>query len=93
MTNNQIIFQNAIALAEAGILKTDENGMPETIHTYKGWQDLGFQVQKGQTAVAKFAIWKHTPARTKKDGTEMPEGMFLKTSAWFTFDQVAPAQN
>ena len=32
MTNNQIIFQNAIALAEAGILKTDENGLLET-HT------------------------------------------------------------
>lgn len=89
MTNSQIIMNNSIALAEAGILKIGADGLPETIHTYEGWRSIGFQVQKGQKAVAKFAIWKHTPARTKKDGTEMPEGMFLKTSAWFTADQVA----
>ena len=89
MTNNQIIFQNAIALAEAGILKVGADGLPETIHTYEGWRSIGFQVQKGQKAVAKFAIWKHAPARTKKDGTVKPETMFLKTAAWFTADQVA----
>lgn len=89
MTNSQIIMNNSIALAEAGILKVGADGLPETIHTYEGWRSIGFQVQKGQKAVAKFAIWKHAPARTKKDGTVKPETMFLKTAAWFTADQVA----
>ena len=90
MTNAQIIMQARLDLAEAGVLKTDENGMPEVIHTYKGWQDLGFQVQKGSTHKAKFKIWKHNPARTKKDGTEVPEKMNFVWATWFTFDQVKP---
>ena len=33
---------------------------PEAIHTYKEWQKAGFQVQKGQKAIAKFTIWMWT---------------------------------
>ena len=38
---------------------------PETIHTYKEWQNLGMQVQKGQKAIAKFTIWMYA-SKTKK---------------------------
>jgi hypothetical protein len=39
---------------------------PEPIHTYKEWQNLGMQVQKGQKAVAKFQIWMWAKGKTKK---------------------------
>lgn len=72
MTNAEIIFQNRIFLMEQGVIQgipgtsvtvKDEQGerevlMPEEIHTYNAWKKLGYQVQKGQHAVAKFPIWK-----------------------------------
>jgi hypothetical protein len=33
---------------------------PEPIHTYAEWKKAGFQVQKGQKAVASFTIWMWT---------------------------------
>jgi len=38
---------------------------PEEIHTYKEWQNLGQQVQKGQKAIAKFTIWMYTDKASK----------------------------
>lgn len=38
---------------------------PEPIHTYKEWQNLGQQVQKGQKAIAKFTIWMYA-SKTKQ---------------------------
>lgn len=38
---------------------------PEAIHTYKEWQNLGQQVQKGQKAIAKFTIWMYTDKASK----------------------------
>jgi hypothetical protein len=38
---------------------------PEPIHTYKEWQNLGMQVQKGQKAIAKFTIWMYA-SKSKK---------------------------
>ena len=38
---------------------------PEAIHTYKEWQNLGMQVQKGQKAIAKFTIWMYTDKKSK----------------------------
>ena len=74
MTNAEIIFKAEQALAEAGKIRytgrvigtvTDDEGNvsplkeTEAIHTYKEWQNLGMQVQKGQKAVAKFKIWMY----------------------------------
>ena len=39
---------------------------PEEIHTYKEWQNLGQQVQKGQKAVAKFTIWMYAEGKKGK---------------------------
>lgn len=64
----------------------------EPIHTFAAWKAAGYIVKKGEKAIASFPIWKHTKARTVKDKegneTEKPARMFLKTSYFFTFDQV-----
>lgn len=47
---------------------------PEAIHTYKEWQNLGMQVQKGQKAVAKFTIWMYaskTKTYTKEEADKI----------------------
>jgi hypothetical protein len=70
MTNAQIIFNNRVFLMEQGVIKgvtgqtikwADEQGereilMPEEIHTFQTWKALGYQVQKGEHAVAKFPV-------------------------------------
>lgn len=105
MTNAEIIFNASQELAENGIIgytgnefeAIDGNGNPimiketETIHTYAAWQALGFQVQKGQKAVAKFRIWKHTVKKDKTTGKEEKK-MFMTNAAFFTAAQVAPIQ-
>ena len=118
MTNEKIIFNAAQDLMKQGIIKNtgrvlgyeeDKDGNrtmiyePEAIHTYQCWKGLGYQVQKGQKAVAKFKIWKHTTRPVKED--EIPEGvndatraileqpkenMFMVTSAFFSASQVEP---
>lgn len=74
----------------------DENGdevekeipEPEAIHTYAMWKQLGYQVQKGEKAVARFAIWKYVTNKNEDDEEE-PK-MFMKNAAWFKASQVAP---
>lgn len=49
---------------------------PEAIHTYKEWQKLGLQVQKGQKAIAKFTIWMYTDKKsnlTKEEADKINE--------------------
>lgn len=79
MTNQQIIFNESMALMEKGIIGTTgrtfevetEDGKvtiqePEAIHTFQMWKSLGRQVKKGEHAKAAFMIWKHT-VKTKKE--------------------------
>ena len=92
MTNAQIIFMQSQELAEEGKIKytgkifkaVNEAGEEieiketEEIHTYKEWQNLGQQVQKGQKAVAKFTIWMYTSKSkklTKEDADSINEIM------------------
>lgn len=117
MTNAQIILHESIRLMEDGVLKGSgqfgeietETGtitieLPEVIHTFNGWKELGYSVKKGEKSSIKFPIWKHTTKMLKTD-TESPElnkmnaqineqggqvNMFMKTAAWFTFSQVEP---
>lgn len=114
MTNAQIILTESFRLMEEGILKgsgtfgeTPDGQMvelPEDIHTFNGWKQLGYSVKKGEKAVAKFPIWKHTRKMMKTD-TPDPEmnkanamindqggktSMFMQTAAWFTASQVEP---
>ena len=103
MTNAQIIFNESQRLAKDGVLQytgremtyTDADGNQqviketEPIHTYNAWKALGFQVQKGQKAVAQFTIWKHCNGKVDEEtGEEKPGKMFMKKASFFTARQV-----
>lgn len=117
MTNAQIIFNESISLMEQGILKgsgqfaeietelgTKTIELPEAIHTFNGWKELGYSVKKGEKSNIKFPIWKHTVKMLNTDtGSEElnkmnqqineqggQTNMFMKMSAWFTAAQVEP---
>ena len=101
MTNEMIIANAAQQLAEAGAIKytgrvfkaRDAAGQvielkeTEAIHTYNAWKALGFQVQRGQKAVAKLTIWKHA-TKTDEETGEEESRMFMKTAAFFSASQV-----
>lgn len=110
MTNKQIVAIESQRLAEEGILKYtgktykainaagEEITVKEVqpIHTYAGWQEIGYQVKKGQKSKVKFPIWKYTSG--KKKGMTEEEAQekgycFLKLSAWFTDEQVEPIES
>lgn len=113
MTNNQIIFSMEQQLAEEGKIKYTGRVMKattpegeeieiketESLHTYKEWQSLGFQVKKGQKAIAKFTIWNFTNKPSKavreaaeKEGKEVTTTghYYMKESSFFSDSQVEP---
>lgn len=112
MTNAQIIFNRAQELAKEGLIKYTgreyeaelDDGTKitiketESIHTYATWKSLGFQVKKGEKAVAKIQIWKYTSKTVEiedKDGntkTEEHSKTFLKIAAFFSASQVEAIQ-
>ena len=100
---NEMIITLELKLMEQGIIKGTgkfievENSdgekknleIPEEIHTYQAWKAKGYQVQKGEKAIAKFAIWKHVNGKVDEEtGKKRKDKMFLKVSAFFTIDQV-----
>ena len=102
MTNAMIVLVESVKLMEDGVIGgsgikgmvPDADGnekeieLPEAIHTFQTWKKLGYQVKKGEKAVAKFPIWKHTAAKHNDEGEEeKPSRMFMKTAAWFTISQ------
>lgn len=105
MTNAMIIMNESIRLMEQGVLKgsgrfaefESADGtkktveLPEAIHTFNGWKELGYKVKKGEHSNIKFSIWKHASKIVEKDGEEEEKSsMFMKVAAFFTFDQVEP---
>ena len=112
MTNAMIIAAEQIQLQKEGILKytgkyidvVGTDGMItkvleiQPIHTYNGWKARGYQVKKGEKAIAKFPIWKYVAKVSKEtaevfdpDDTDHIEGtgkMIMKMSAFFTDEQV-----
>lgn len=108
MTNAEIILSNRVFLMEQGVLKgvpgtnllwKDEQGereiqMPEEIRTFDDWKRMGFMVQKGQHAVARFEIWmpkkgkKKAEAEEEEQGAKVPAGFYKKLAFFFTADQV-----
>ena len=76
MTNEQIIFNAAVELMNAGAIKSTGrtiecvNGAgetisidePEAIHTFQDWKARGYCVRKGEHAIARLLIWK--PCKT-----------------------------
>lgn len=106
MTNAEIILKNSLFLMEEGVLEPTaekmlingkEVNVPEVIHTFDTWKKLGYQVQKGEHAVAKFKIWKFKPNGKKKKDDEAEEKdevqtgrCFMKMAFFFTAKQVQP---
>lgn len=85
MTNNAIILEYMIAN------KLDPEKV--VLHTYATWKKLGFQVKKGEKSQHKIPVWKPSTKKVEveEDGEkeEVNNGRyFLKTSAFFTQDQV-----
>lgn len=104
MTNEQIIFEARCELMREGKIgksgnvykAVDADGNeriyeePEEIHTYQAWKEQGYQVQKGQKAVARIVIWKYAVSKAKDGEEDGKEHMFMKNSAFFTRAQVEP---
>lgn len=110
MNNATIIFNSSIQLMKEGVLEgtgefltvkyddghTEEVEVPEPIHTYQAWKALGYQVRKGEKAIAKFMIWKYTEKKSKEDkveigvkeGDTIKSSMFMKMAAFFKMSQV-----
>ena len=88
MTNTAIIISNMTILINDGVI-TPEN----EIHTYAHWKSLGYQVKKGEKAIAKFPIWKYTKGKKTNMSEEEAQEKgycFMKNSAWFSDQQVEP---
>ena len=77
---------------------------PEEIHTYQEWKKAGFQVQKGEKAIAKFTIWMYTDKKktlTKEeadsinamvinaDGSKAHEGDEVHTNGHYYMKEAA----
>lgn len=107
MTNAEIVLRNRVFLMEQEVIKgvpgtalhwKDEQGerdllMPEEIRTFDEWKKLGFIVQKGQHAVAKFQIWMPRKGKAKPEDEEQqeagaPKGFYKKMAFFFTAEQV-----
>ena len=117
MTNAQIISNAQFDLMKAGKIGStgrnlefiDEAGNvfsmpePEPIHTFRYWKECGYSVKKGEKAVAKITIWKHTTRQphipedadpdTAAIMAEPETRMFMKTSAFFALSQVQPIKS
>lgn len=101
MTNAQIIFNAEQELAEQGKIQytgrtfeaEDMVGNKvilketEEIHTYQTWKNLGYQVSKGQKAVAKLRIWKHTTKHNEENDQDESK-MFMRMASFFSRGQV-----
>lgn len=62
---------------------------PEAIHTYAIWQQLGYQVKKGEKAKTSVMIWKYVEGKKNEEKNEEDESkMFMKKAHFFTIDQV-----
>lgn len=79
MTNAMIVLLESVKLMEEGIISGSgikgitpdgkEIELPEAIHTYQSWKSLGYQVKKGEHAIAQFPVWKYITGK-KNDKLE-----------------------
>ena len=106
MTNAQIIFNERVRLMEEQRIGTTGRTLevinmkgetefinePEEIHTYQAWKALGYQVKRGEKAIAKFTIWKYKAGKVEVEAEgeeeEQKGRMFMKMSHFFSESQV-----
>lgn len=86
MTNAEIIATNMFILIQNGTITPDEE-----IHTFAMWKAMGYNIKKGEKAVAKFPIWKFTSKETEDGDTD--NRMFMKMSCFFSTRQVEEAKD
>ena len=87
MTNIEIVSMAWAELVSNGVISSDEE-----IHTYAKWRDLGYAVKRGEKAITKLTIWKHT-VKVNKETQEEDARMFMKTAAFFSTKQVEKIQS
>lgn len=116
MTNAKIIFEESLKLMKDGKIGTTgrkltmvaEDGTktqidePEMLHTFAEWKKLGYFVNKGEKAVARFAIWNYTSKPSKRtqalrkaagvDETADDPHYYMKEAYFFTINQTTAAQ-
>ena len=87
MTNLEIIATAKKQLIAAGKIRPEDE-----IHTYNHWKRLGYQVFRGEKAVACITIWKSFQAKAADDDEEKDQppktGMRKKNSYFFSSQQV-----
>lgn len=104
MTNMEIIERTKIELFKEGKIKTtgrfisaivngEEQMIPELepIHTFAKWKELGFNVKKGEHAIAQIIIWKHKTSKKHENDeeTNVDNGYcFQKKAFFFSLSQV-----
>lgn len=104
MTNAMIILMESVKLMEEGKLKgtgkfvevETQDGkkqleIPETIHTYAKWKELGYQVRRGEKSEIKIQVWKYRGKiqTDEESGEEVEKGRcFMKVASFFTANQV-----
>ena len=102
MTNEMIIFNESQKLAQGGLIEytgreivmVDSDGKEfviketEPIHTYNAWREMGYQVKKGEKAIASFTIWKYTASKNEETDEEEAGRMFMKKASFFKTSQV-----
>lgn len=114
ITNEEIITRARLQLYAEGKIGTtgrtltyeDADGKhtipePEEIHTFAFWKQNGYSVKKGQHAVIKLTIWKHTGGKqqtvTTEDGEEKAVEIgghcFHKEAFFFSSSQVEPTKD
>ena len=98
-TNEQIIFSESVILMNEGKLAgsgkfinynmgdhVEKQEIPEAIHTYSKWQELGYQVKEGEKAIASFSIWKAFVPDDADEATKVK--MYMRKASFFSFSQV-----
>lgn len=82
MTNIEIV-----ALAWGQLVGNGVISESEEIHTFQKWKSLGYAVKRGEKAITKLTIWKHT-SKINPETQEEEMAMFMKTAAFFSTSQV-----
>ena len=115
MTNQEIVLKKSLELVKEGVLESTGviadvimNGMkmtielPEPIHTFAVWKEMGYIVKKGQKAITSINIWKYTSKMLNEEtGNDAVDAMnkqineqggktsmFMKTAYFFKASQV-----
>lgn len=86
MTNAEIVAFAWGQLVGSGVISANEE-----IHTFQKWKSLGYSVKRGEKAITKLTIWKHT-SKVNAETQEEETAMFMKTAAFFSTSQVEKIQ-